>query len=982
MPSRTPIIETVVRRVIWLRYWIVAAALVLAGGAVVYTVRNLTFWTDRSKLVSSDDRVQQLDRALRREFGNRDTIVVAIENRAKPRTVAFARALAKHLEEDRTDFAEVFTRIDVDAFAARALLYLSYDDLRSLERKITEHRDFIEALTRSPGLNTFFTQVNRKVTTGLVGHLFTGFLDADEDREEGAGTAREPVDLSLLITTMRELNGWAAGRRNYTSAWERFFTGKEWKASPDGYLWSDDERLLFILITPQEAKGSFNRAQDAVQRIRSAIAEVRQKYPDVEAGVTGPAALESDEMTAALRDSSLATILSLLGLGALLILFFRSVARPLLGIITLGIGLCWTFGFATVAVGHLNILSVVFTPLLLGLGIDYGVHMLARFEEERRLGWPLPEALTRTLRGVGPAVLATGGTAALAFYALVFTDFKGLQELGVISGTGILLTVVATLGVLPALLAICEGGRAPGAVPSHWPARMIRPDPFLPNAYRHPRTILATGGAVTLLAVAGVLGVGFDINPLRLQNPKTESVQWELRLLEHAEGSAMFAELMAGSPEEAGRKAAALSALRSVEKVESVLSLIPEDQERKLALLRSLQPVLDELTFPPVVPVDLDALLAVLDGIRAKMADPDSGAWAKGAAPLAEDVREVRSLIASFRRVARSRDRARVVEGLAAFQAALFDDLQAKLDKVQSNLHSGALTIQDLPQEMKRRFVGRKGSYILKVFPKENIWERRPLADFVADVRSVDANAVGEAVKFYEYTRAFEGGYQQAALYAFGAIFLLVLLDFRRLRDAVLAMIPLLVGAVWTVGLMRVLGVNFNLANVIFLPLIVGGGVENGVMILHRFREEEGRGAPVLPLGTGKGVTLASLTTMVGFGSLMISGHLGIYSLGLLLTLGTGAVLVASLTILPAILTLLRGRGAGPGGAKAEAPGALVAVGVAAGGGSRREGADGETQVGHRPRVGGPLVGAGDGDGRGPDRSRPADLGRRPGHPE
>lgn len=975
-------IDAVVRRVIRLRYCIAGAALILAGGAVVYTIGNLMFWTDRSKLVSTDDRVQQLDRALRREFGARDTIVVAIENRAKPRTTAFARALAKRLENDRTNFGEVFYRIDVDAFAARALLYLSYDDLRSLERKITEHRDFIEALTRSPGLNTFFTQVNRKVTTGLVGHLFTGFLDADGDQEEDPGSAREPVDLSLLITTMRELSAWAAGRRTYTSAWERFFTGKEWKASPDGYLWSDDERLLFILITPQEAKANFNRAQDAVQRIRSAIAEVRQRYPDVEAGVTGPAALESDEMTAALRDTSLATVLSLLGLGVLLVLFFRGVARPLLGIITLGIGLCWTFGFATVAVGHLNILSVVFTPLLLGLGIDYSVHILARFEEARRLGWPLPEALARTLRGVGPAVLATGGTAALAFYALAFTDFKGLQELGIISGTGILITIVATLGVLPALLAIGEGGRVPEAATSRRSAPAARPDPFLPTAYRHPRAILVAGGAVTLLAGAGVLGVGFDINPLRLQNPKTESVRWELRLLEHAEGSSMFAELMAGSLDEARRKAAALSALRSVDKVESVLSLIPEDQERKLALLRSLQPLLDGLTFPPVTPVDLDGLLTVLDGIRAKMADPDSGAWAKGAAPLAEEIREVRSLIASFRRLARSRDRARVVQGLGAFQAALFDDLEAKLTKVQSNLYSGAMAVQDLPGELRRRFVGRDGSYVLKVFPKENIWERRPLAEFVADVRSVDADAVGEAVKFYEYTRAFEGGYQQAALYAFGAIFLLVLLDFRRLRDAVLAMVPLLVGAVWTVGLMRVLGVNFNLANVIFLPLIVGGGVENGIMILHRFREEEGRGAPVLPIGTGKGVTLASLTTMVGFGSLMISGHRGIYSLGLLLTLGAGTVLVASVTILPALLTLLRGREAGPGAAKAEAPGALVVVGVGADGKSRREGADGEAHVGHRPRVGGPVAGAGDGDGGGPDRSRPADLGRRPGDPE
>jgi hypothetical protein len=244
---------------------------------------------------------------------------------------------------------------------------------------------------------------------------------------------------------------------------------------------------------------------------------------------------------------------------------------------------------------------------------------------------------------------------------------------------------------------------------------------------------------------------------------------------------------------------------------------------------------------------------------------------------------------------------------LAAFEQALFADLADKLHTLRANVTGGPMTADGLPEPLRKRYIGQNGRYLIRAYPVEDIWDPGPLGRFVADLQSVDPDVVGDPVGLHIYTQAFRRAYEQATIYALIAILILVFVDFQSLGHALLAMTPLLVGTAWTVGLMWVFGVPFNLANVIFLPLIVGAGVENGIIILYRWREEGAifRG---LPASTGMGVALASLSTTVGFGSLMISGHRGVHSLGLLLTLGTACVLVASLTVLPGILRILAGR--------------------------------------------------------------------------
>lgn len=900
-PWKTRLLRFLTGRILREPRTVVASALALAVISVLYTIGNLQFKTDRGDLVSSANYLRRLDHERFREFGDRDGFVVVIENRDQAESVAFLNALARRIEGDTRHFAEVFYRVDPKAFANRAFLYLDPEELATLREKLLEHRGFVEGLAASPDLVTFFRLVNQRVTSGLVGQLFTGFLEDEKEKKVEAG----PVDLGFLTAALRQMDAWLDGGRTYASPWDAFFTNKRWQASPDGYLRTDNHRFLLLLVTPRENAQSFNRAQEPLERLRAAIAAVKAEHPRVAAGVTGKDALETDEMTAALRDMTLATLISLAGLGLLLVIFLRGISRPILGVATLCIALCWTFGAATLVVGDLNLLSVVFTPLLLGLGIDYGIHVFARYEEERGRGRSVRVALERALQAVGPGIINAAFTAAASFLALTLTDFQGLRELGLITGMGILLALVASLVVLPALVMLKERGwieAAPGGAGLFSEA----PQPFMAFAYRRPGLVVAAGIGAAALSLVALRDVGFDLNPLRLQTEGAESVAWELKLLGGSDRSSAAAEIVTRSLDEVRFKTAALQALPTVSRVESILTFLPEDQERKLQLLRGLRPVVRGLTIEPGdgAPLDVAALSAALDRIRSKMVEGKADADGD---PTARQRADVRALIETFHAKVAAVGPGVTRARLAAFEQALFLDLADKINTLQANVMGGPMTAADLPEPLRKRYIGQNGRYLIRVSPEENIWEPGPLGRFVAQLQSVDPDVMGEPVNMHIYIQAFRRAYEQAAVYALIAIFVLVLIDFQALGHALLAMTPLLVGAGWTVGLMWVSRVQFNLANVIFLPLIVGAGVENGIIILHRWRED---GTPFrgIPTSTGKGVALASLTTIVGFGSLMISGHRGVHSLGLLLTLGTACVLVASLTVLPGVLHTLAGR--------------------------------------------------------------------------
>ena len=885
-------------------------AVFVAGAVVasVFTAKHLGFITGRIEMISTKKRYVQLDEEYSRDFKGLDPMIVAVEPQDVEQGKRFVTRLAEILVNDTRHVEEVFYRIETSSLEGKKLLFLSPEELESLRENLEDNRDLIEELASSPGLNTLFEALNKKVSSGMVSYLVKGLLGVEESEEPGGvGGEKKPVKLDFLNSLLRELERAlsAGGEYRYRSPWSRLLGGKE-ELTDQGFLISKNRRFVFLLVEPKEVQqGSLTGRRESIAAIRDAVASLRREFPDLQAGVTGQKALNNDEMLSAQNDTNVATVISFVGVTLLYLFFFRNLRHPLVIAATLVLGLAWTMGFVTLTVGHLTIITVFIAPMLLGLADDFAVHFISRYEEERIAGQDVRGALRAVFRHTASGIVAGGFTTALSFFAVMLTDFRGVRELGFITGFGLLIYLAVTLTFLPATLVIVESLR-PWKV-----ARSGRT--FLAGAFkgfgriitRARRPLLALLALLTLASIAALPRMSFDYNLLNLQARGTESVVWEKRIIENSERSSWKALATAADPEEAARKAAAFEALPSVDSVESVVSLLPSDQGRRLELVRSLRPLLAGLPdgLAGRRPVDVAGLRQTVSKLMFKMRK-DNEKWDKEKKPPEAALEEARALLAAVSgRLERlgEEEAQKVLEG---FQASLFSDFEDKWDLLRNNLDpAGPITLDDIPEDIKSRMISRDGSkFLLQIYPKKNIWDRKPLEEFIGQLRQVDPDVAGSPIVGYESIHAMKQGYTEAGLYALAAVVLVTFLTLRRVGDTFLAMIPLAVGMLWTAGWMWVFRLSFNLANLIAVPLIIGIGLENGIHIVHRFREEGEAGPELVASSTGQSVALFSLTTMVGFGSLMVAKYYGIFSIGLLLTLSVGSVLVASLTVLPLLL--------------------------------------------------------------------------------
>lgn len=881
----------------WVLRWprlVLGIAVVSAVASVAVTVARLEMVTDQLELISDDHPLIGLsDRLDPFTVTNRRKFDVVIETSDPHRAVSFANELSARIGKDPDHFRSIFFRVDPEPFKSWQLLYMDKKDILAIKEKMHSHANLIQKLADEPDLLTFLKLLNHEMASRMVGELFTGFLD-----EGDQGKGDNPFDLSFLVTTLEGMASYLHGSPSFKSPWSSLFIDASWDPDLDGYFWENNKRYLLAFVTPKKSEDEIIATQESLEHLRKHIQAVQAAFPDVKVGVTGQEALNNDEMNSVMEDMEAATWLSILGVFILLVIFRRSFRRPVLQAISLSVGLCWSFGCATLLVGHLNMLSVVFAPLLCGLGVDSGIHWFSRLEEEERSGDGGMDAVIRTVcERSGAGILLAGLGTTLSFLPFVLTGFKGLMELGLITGIGILLNLLADFSVLPALT-LLFGARKKKDAPS---VTMRQPQDFIRLNPGSARMVLWGAGILALLCIVGAEQVYFDLNPLRLQTVNAESVVWQKNLIENSHRSALYASSFAESPQEVKAKSAAFAALPSVSEVESVFSLLPEDQEEKLPLLRSLHPGVPEMRSGTVErrPSDLAEFTEVLERIRFKMQDDEAGRWG-AEKPLAAQMARTRALASEI--IEAMGNAPGSMERLQDYRTRFHADLLEKWDTLRRGTDATLMRVDDLPDMLRGWFL-QNGVFLLHIFPRESVWEEHALTRFVRELQSVDPQVVGDPVSLHVFASAFKNASVKASIYAVAAILILLTLTFRDVRLILLAFVPLALGTVWTVGIMGLANVQFNLANSIFMPLVVGAGVEYAVIILSRWRE--GRLLPGhLPVSTTKGVALAALTTTAGFGALMISHHRGIFSLGFISWVGSLCVLAAAVMVLPAVLAV------------------------------------------------------------------------------
>lgn len=874
-----------------------AAAFVIALSSIFLTVAKLEMETDQLELISKNHPLIELSNRLDNfRMGGKNTFSVVVEAPSPDQAVGYIKQLAAKVREDKEHFQDIVVRVDPENYKNWQLLYLDKEDLLRITQKLDQYEELIQEFANNPDLIGFLKLANREMASRMVGELFTGFLD-DSGPAGNVGT-KEPFDLSFLITIFQGMLNYLHGSPTFTSPWSAFLASSAFNPQLEGYFWEADKHYLIAFLIARKTENGFLGSRSALITLREYMADLKTVFPGIQAGVTGQEALRYDEVGTVSKDMTKATWLSLLGVLVLLVIFFRSFRRSLLQIITLMVGLCWAFGWITLFIGHLNILSVVFAPLLCGLGVDYGIHWMTRYEEEDGYTKGDPRAtITRVAERSGPAVCLAGISGALCFLPLFFTGFRGLMELGLVTGMGILCILVATFSVLPALNALGEGKSGKTSSPDLLSERrLFRFTPFQSGI------VLSCALLLCAAAIWSAAGVYFDPNPLRLQSANAESVIWEKKLIESLQHTPLHANAFCDSPEEVRAKSAAFERMGSCRLVQSVFSLLPEDQEEKLPMVHSLGrrvPVLKSTELRQD-PQQVEELIDVIKRISFKMQEDQMEKWG-AERPLVEQVIRLKALANSLIEIlSGSPDTGSLLD----YRKHFVKDAMGKWDVLRSGANATAMGVPDLPERLRDLFLW-DGTYLLRIYPRGSIFKEHVLDSFVREIRSVDPNVIGTPVAFYVFSTAMKNACIQASVYSVTTIFVLLMLSFRSVGMSLLVLIPLLLGTLWTVGVMGLAGVEFNLANSMFMPLVVGAGVEYGIIILQRWKE---RNAPPgdLPFSTGKGVIVAALSTTIGFGTLMVSEHRGIFSLGFVAWEGSLCVLVSAIIVLPAILALMK----------------------------------------------------------------------------
>jgi hypothetical protein len=874
-------------------------ALLAAGLSAWLASTRLEYRTQRSDLANPHKEYQQRWRQYLAEFGDDDDIVIVVQGNDRAAMQQALDALAEKVQQQPDRFDRLFYKVDLRPLRDRALLYLPTGQIRQIQENL-----------QSMALLLEFGPLSWRSLT-LLSLMREARHRAGQIHPEQPLSAADDQFLTQLRSISRSAADFVSDPGRYRNPWSSLLAQppeqKDLLNEPQ-YFFNGNGTLAFLLVRPVKDVSSFTAARESVDRLRQVLAEVQPRFPGLEFGLTGLPVLETDEMVASQKDTQLASLLALAGVAVLYLLVYRGLRYPLFTVATLVVGTLWALGWLTLTVGHLNILSAAFAVMLIGMG-DYGVLWVSRYEQDRLAGLEPGAALRNTAVSVGPGILTASLTTALAFFAAMLADFQAIAELGWIAGCGVLLCALSCFTVMPALLTLLDdrGWTPPSGILALPAVRKSSETLWLPWLAHRPHAVIAACLALTAVLAVFAGKVYYDHNLLNLQARGLDSVKWELTLTRHTAGASWHALSYTASPEEALALKARYEKLPVVSRVVEVASLVPAGQEEKLELLRDIRHRLRRLpergaVIPHARPSsrDLKTELTCLIGQLQPLADSCSS-------PILAELR--RSLMTLNDRLADT-PRETCEARLQDFEERLAGDLAADLHRLRDVCNPAPVVVSDLPAELRERFIGKSGKWLLRVFGKDCLWDYEPLEHFTRQIQTVDAEATGKPFATLEGLRDMKNGFLWAGAYALAAIILLLLADFRSIRHTLVALAPLAMGVLLALGVMGLAGLPLNPANMIAFPLILGVGVDNGVHVLHDYLCRRHQGRYTLSYPIGRGIMLTGLTTMLGFGTLLISSHRGLAGLGFVLALGVACCMLAALVFLPALLRLLSRRSA------------------------------------------------------------------------
>jgi uncharacterized protein len=831
-------------------------ALGLAVAAGYYTAKHFSINTDINTLISSNLDWRQRDQQFDRAFDRDSTILAVVEAPTPELTKSASSALEQRLKGDTKNFMSLQPLGSGEFFDKSGLLFLPVDELGKLTGQFESAAPLIEIMAGDPSIR------------GLTGALETGLAGVQRGQIKLDSTARP---FNLISQTVEDI----LNKGTATFSWRELLSEKPL---------TESDRRAFIEFKPILDYNALEPGKDATDAIRKAAADLDfpGKY-QARVRLTGPIPIANEEY-ATVQDGAIRNGIGTVIVVLLILWMALHSAKIIFAVfVNLFIGLSITTAAGLAMVGSLNLLSIAFAVLFVGLGVDFGIQFSVRYRSERFKNDDLRQALEEAARRAAvPLSLAAMATAA-GFLCFLPTDYKGISELGEIAGVGMLVAFTSSITVLPALLRLLN---PPGESEPVGYAFLAPVDHFLE---KH-RVIIVVG--TLLIAVAGLpllYFMKFDFNPMNLRNPKAESIATFLDLRKDPNTGANAIDVLTQSEADAKKIEARLEKLPEVLRVQSLESFVPEDQPAKLRLIaqgaRVLNPALnpDSIDAPPSDQENVDSLKGSAVSLR-KVAGDGKGPGAVASRRLADALSKLAESSEAVRNKA---------------QAIFVTPLNVVLDQLKNSLQAQPVSLKTLPPDIVSAWKTKDGLMRVEALPRGDPNDNDNLRKFANAVLAAEPTAIGGPVSILKSGDTVVKAFIHAGIYALVVIGLLLWITLRRITDVLLTLVPLLVAGAVTMEICVLIGLPLNFANIVALPLLLGIGVAFKIYYVTAWRS--GR-TNLLQTSLTRAIFFSALTTATAFGSLWLSSHPGTSSMGKLLALSLLTTLAAVLLFQPALM--------------------------------------------------------------------------------
>ena len=836
-------------------WWVIVCGLVLATISTIYAAQHFAVKTDVTDLFPRNLPWTQRASQYQKSFPQPDILVV-IDAPTPELADAASTQLAQALTARPDLIRSVHQLQGGTFFEQNGLLYLPSDEVAKLTEGLAQADPLLQTLAADPSLRGSLSALS----LGLMGVQY-GQIKLD--------------DLVRPMTMAADTASDALAGRPASFSWRVFASGSP--ATPQ-------ELLRFIEVEPVldfSALEPGRAASDAIAQTAQDLQLSTKEQARVR--LTGIVPINDDGFAVLKQNAPLNIAISIAAVLVILWLALHSLRIIFAVAVSLAVGLAVTAAFGLWMVGALNLISVAFFVLFIGLGVDFGLQFSVRYRAERHDYGDLRAGLRSAARKAGvPLTLAAVATA-VGFSSFVPTAYRGLAELGQIAGCGMIIAFFTSITVLPALLTVLN---PPGEPHPMGFAALAPVDTFL---QRHRVRVVVTTLVAVVLAAPLLWFLPFDFNPLHLRDPDGESVKTFLELRKDPETGANAIEIMAPNLGGADGLAERLASLPQVSQTETLSRLVPADQDRKLALIHNAAETVEPLLSPTRVmpaPTDqqnIEALRSTAENLSS-VAEGAQGPGAEAAKRLAGLLQQLAAADPFIRQ---------------AVEAAVVDPLQLSLDQLREELLPQQITVNTIPADLKRQWVSEDGQARIQVLPKGDPDDTRVLRDFVKAVLVVAPDATGPAVVLFEAGNTVVRAFIEAGAFALVAIGVLLWITLRRIGDVVLTLVPLLVACVVTLELCVALDLPLNFANIIALPLLLGVGVAFKIYYIMAWRS--GKTGLVQSTLT-RAVIFSAMTQAVAFGSLWLSHDPGTSSMGKLMALALMCTMTAAVLFQPALM--------------------------------------------------------------------------------